>query len=144
MKNAIAKLMIATMVIDSDIDQRETEVIKENIEILGITDKEYDELLSEAKEINGLDDFLAWTQPSLDALNEQDDPELSGLAVRSMMLVAYADGKIKDVESDFIKSTASILGIANPTFGIEEWIPRALAREISKQIRKMITNTDNE
>ena len=144
MKNAIAKLMIATMVIDGHIDEKESRIIKGNIQILGITDNEYDELLSEAKEINGLNDFLAWTHPSLDALNEQDDSELSGLAVRSMMLVAYADGKIKDVESDFINSTASNLGIANPTYGVEEWIPRALAREISKQIRKMIINTDNE
>ena len=143
MKNAIAKLMIATMVIDGHIDEKESRIIKGNIQILGITDNEYDELLSETKEINELDDFLAWTQPSLDALNEQDDPELSGLAVRSMMLVAYADGKIKDVESDFIKSTASILGVASPTWGIEEWIPGALERKVRSKFDD-ITNTDNE
>ena len=143
MKNAIAKLMIATMVIDGHIDEKESRIIKGNIQILGITDNEYDELLSETKEINELDDFLAWIQPALDTLKELHKPGISGLAVSTMMLVAYADGKIKDVEVKFIQSTASILGIPSPTWGIEEWIPGALERTVRSKFDD-ITNTDNE
>ena len=143
MKNAIAKLMIATMVIDGHIDENESRIIKGNIQILGITDNEYNELLSETKEINELDDFLAWIQPALDTLKELHNPDISGLAVSTMMLVAYADGKIRDVEVKFIQSTASILGIASPTWGIEEWIPGALERTVRSKFDN-ITNTDNE
>ena len=143
MKNAIAKLMIATMVIDGHIDEKESRIIKGNIQILGITDNEYDELLSETKEINELDDFLAWIQPALDTLKELNNPDISGLAVSTMMLVAYADGKIRDVEVKFIQSTASILGIASPTWGSEEWIPGALERTVRSKFDN-ITNTDNE
>ena len=143
MKKAIAKLMIATMVIDGHIDENESRIIKGNIQILGITDNEYDELLSETKEINELDDFLAWIQPALDTLKELHNPDISSLAVSTMMLVAYADGKIRDVEVKFIQSTASILGIASPTWGIEEWIPGALERTVRSKFDN-ITNTDNE
>ena len=144
MKHEIAKLMIATMVVDSDIDERESRVIKRNIQILGITGIEYDELLSEAKEINGFDDFLDWIQPALDNLIERNDPTQSSLALASMILVAYADDKIKKVEADFIQSTASILGLPRPTLSSKKWIRDALAREFSSRIRKKINNTDNE
>ena len=143
MKNAIAKLMIATMVIDGHIDEKESRIIKGNIQILGITDNEDDELLSEAKEINELDDFLAWIQPALDTLKELQYPDISSLAISTMMLVAYADGKIRDVEIKFIQSTASILGVASPTWGNEEWIPGALERTVRSKFDN-ITNTDNE
>ena len=143
MKNAIAKLMIATMVIDGHIDEKESRIIKGNIQILGITDNEYDELLSETKEINDLDDFLVWIQPALDTLKELHNPDISSLAVSTMMLVAYSDGKIRDVEVKFIQSTASILGLTSPTWGIEEWIPGALEKKVRSKFDD-ITNTDNE
>ena len=144
MKSAIAKLMIATMMIDSDIDERENVFIRGIIRILGLTDIEYDDLLSEASEIYSLDDFKAWTQSSLDTLIERQDHELSNIAVTIMMLVAYADGEIKDVENTFIQSTASILGVASPTWSEKDWIQKVMKKEVLSKIGKKFPNTDNE
>ena len=144
MKIAIAKLMIATMMIDSDIDERENLFIRGIIQILGITDIEYDNLRSEATEIIDEDSFKAWTQPALDTLIERQDHELSNLAVAIMMLVAYADGEIKDVEDKLIQSTASILGIASPTWSDKVWIQNVIKKEVKSNIEKKFPNTDNE
>ena len=144
MKIAIAKLMMATMMIDSDSDPREKLVIKGIIKLLGITDIEYDNLRSEAEELNSLDDFEAWIQSALDTLIKQQDQILSNLTVAIMMLVAYADGEIKDVEVKFIQSTASILGLASPTWSDKDWIQNVIKKEVKSNIEKKFPNTDNE
>ena len=144
MKIAIAKLMMATMMIDSDSDPREKLFIKGIIKLLGITDIEYDNLRSEAEELNSLDDLEAWTRSALDTFIELQDHELSNLAVAIMMLVAYADGEIKDVENKFIQSTASILGVASPTWSEKDWIQKVMKKEVISKIGKIIPNTDNE
>ena len=144
MKSEIAKLMIATMMVDKDIDERENEVIKGIIQILGLTPIDYEDLRSEAEELNSLDDFEAWIQSALDTLIKQQDQILSNLTVAIMMLVAYADGEIKDVEVKFIQSTASVLGLASPTWSDKDWIQGAIEREVISKIGEKFPNTDNE
>ena len=115
MKNAIAKLMIATMIVDGELYINEFKVIQATIKILGMDDKEYDELISEAKEISGFEEVLKWSKPALDTLRAMNDPAVSSLAIAYMVLVANADGEIQDAEVDLIQHSASFLDVSAPT-----------------------------
>jgi|TARA_B100000929_G_scaffold287945_1_gene275496 uncharacterized tellurite resistance protein B-like protein len=115
MKNAIVKLMIATMIVDGDLYIHEFKVIQGAIKILGLDDKEYNELINEAKEIRGYDEVLKWVKPALDTLRAMNDPAVSSLAIAYMVLVANADGEIQDAEVDLIQHSASFLDVSAPT-----------------------------
>jgi len=123
MKNAIVKLMIATMIVDGQLYIGEIKFINLMKEILEVDDKVYIELIKEAKEIIacGYDDsehydaVLNWSQPALDTLRAMNDPAVSSLAIAYMVLVANADGEIQDAEVDLIQHSASFLDVSAPT-----------------------------
>jgi len=119
-KNAIVKLMVATMVVDGKLFIDEFNVIKGAIGILGVDDKEYDALINESKELSDFGSVLNWSRPALDTLRALNDPAVSSVAIANMVLVAYADGKIQSVENDFIQYSASYLDVAGPTLKDEQ------------------------
>ena len=122
MKNAITQLMAATMIIDSELYIDEFTVIKVWKEILEVDDKVYTELLKEAKEIiacgydesEHYDVVLNWSQPALDTLLVLNDPAMKSVTIANMVLVAYADKKIQDIEIDFIEYCALFLDVPIP------------------------------
>jgi uncharacterized tellurite resistance protein B-like protein len=115
MKNEIVKLMIATMAVDGDLAESEFKVIKGAISILGVDIALYEELITEVKELDGISEIQAWCKPELENLKALQDPAISSVAIANMVLVAYADGKIKKVENSLIQSSAFILKVSGPT-----------------------------
>ena len=115
MTNEIVKLMVATMAVDGDLDLDEFKVIEGAIGILGVDISSYDKLINEIKELDGLSEIMEWSKPALKNLKKLQDPAISSVAIANMVLVAYADGKIRAVENTFIQSCASVLDVAGPT-----------------------------
>ena len=121
MKNENIKLMIATMIVDGQLYTGETRVIKFTREIFVVDVKLYNELMKEAKEIIacGYDEskhynaVLNWSQPALDTLLTYD-PAIKTVTIANMVLVAYADKKIQDIEIDFIEYCALFLDVPIP------------------------------
>ena len=113
-EKAIAKLMIATMIVDSHRHEREYAAIEESLKHHGVTEEEYSDLLNESKEINDAEEVMAWSQTAIEALQELNDPEFSCVVISNMVLVACADNVVKDVEEAFIQTTATSLGVDAP------------------------------
>ena len=121
MKNENIKLMIATMIVDGQLYIGEFDYIDLMKEILEVDDKVYIELIKEAKEIIacGYDEskhynaVLNWSQPALDTLLTYD-PAIKTVTIANMVLVAYADKKIQDIEIDFIEYCALFLDVPIP------------------------------
>ena len=121
MKNENIELMIATMIVDGQLYIGEFNFIDLMKEILEVDDKVYTELLKEAKEIIacGYDEskhynaVLNWSQPALDTLLTYD-PAIKTVTIANMVLVAYADKKIQDIEIDFIEYCALFLDVPIP------------------------------
>ena len=103
------------MVVDGNLFIDEFKVLKGAIGILGINDKEYDALINESKELSSFDSVLNWSKPALNTLREMNDPAVSSVAIANMVLVAYADGEIQNLENDFIQYSASFLDVSGPT-----------------------------
>ena len=113
-EKAIAKLMIATMIIDSHRDEREYEAIGSTISILGIDDVEYKAILQESEAIKGVAEVLEWSKPAIEILQETGDSDFCSVAIANMVLVACADNIVKESEEAFIQSTALSLGVNSP------------------------------
>ena len=113
-EKSLVKLMIATMIVDSHRDEREYEAISGTIGLLGVTEEEYDDFMNESKEINGVDEVMAWSKTAIESLQELNDPDICSIAIANMVLVACADNVIKDVEDEFIQQTAARLGVSGP------------------------------
>ena len=113
--------MIATMIVDGQLYTGEARVIKFTREIFVVDVKLYNELMKEAKEIiaYGYDDserydaVLNWSQPALDTLRPYD-PAIKSVTIANMVLVAYADKEIQDIEIDFIEYCALFLDVPIP------------------------------
>ena len=122
MKNENIKLMIATMIVDGQLYIGEFDYIDLMKEILEVDDKVYTELFKEAEEIIacGYDDsehydvVLNWSQPALDTLLVLNDPAINSVTIANMVLVAYADKEIQDIEIDFIEYCALFLDVPIP------------------------------
>ena len=127
MKNENIKLMIATMIVDGQLYTGEARVIKFTREIFVVDVKLYNELMKEAKEIIacGYDEskhynaVLNWSQPALDTLLTYD-PAIKTVTIANMVLVAYADKKIQDIEIDFIEYCALFLDVPIPKLRKEQ------------------------
>tara|TARA_Y100001949_G_C15756340_1_gene230153 strand:+ start:159 stop:542 length:384 start_codon:yes stop_codon:yes gene_type:complete len=126
-KNENIKLMIATMIVDGQLYTGEARVIKFTREIFVVDVKLYNELMKEAKEIIacGYDEskhynaVLNWSQPALDTLLTYD-PAIKTVTIANMVLVAYADKKIQDIEIDFIEYCALFLDVPVPKLRKEQ------------------------
>jgi len=114
-EKAIAKLMIATMIVDSHRDEREYEAISGSIKLLGVTEEEYKQILNESEDLSGVDEVIIWSQPAIETLKLLNNPDVSSVAIANMVLVACADNIIKDSEQAFIQQTAAYLGVPGPT-----------------------------
>ena len=122
MKNENIKLMIATMIVDGQLYIGEFDYIDLMKEILEVDDKVYTELIKEAKEIiacgydesEHYDVVLNWSQPALDTLLVLNDPAIKSVTIANMVLVAYADKEIQDIEIDFIEYCALFLDVPIP------------------------------
>lgn len=110
---AIAKLMIATMMVDGDCDEKEELLILGLIEILNIEESRYNELLREAKNLHSLDDFIDWCRSSIKEISEKnnDSSGWNALSVLFMALVAMADQKIDKNEYRLIIAVAEDLKV---------------------------------
>ena len=110
---AIAKLMIATMMVDGDCDEKEELLILWLIEILNIEESRYNELLREAKNLHSLDDFIDWCRSSIKEISEKnnDSSGWNALSVLFMALVAMADQKIDKNEYRLIIAVAEDLKV---------------------------------
>jgi uncharacterized tellurite resistance protein B-like protein len=110
---AIAKLMIATMMVDGDCDEKEELLILGLIEILNIEENRYNELLQEAKNLHSLDDFIDWCRSSIQEISEKnnDSSGWNALSVLFMALVAMADQKIDKNEYRLIIAVAEDLKV---------------------------------
>ena len=121
MKNENSKLMIATMIVDGELYIDEFKLIQVWKEITEVDDKIYDELTIEAKEIIacGYDEskhynaVLNWSQPALDTLLTYD-PAIKTVTIANMVLVAYSDKDIQDIEIDLIEYCALFLDVPVP------------------------------
>ncbi len=119
--------MIATMIVDGQLYTGEARVIKFTREIFVVDVKLYNELMKEAKEIIacGYDEskhynaVLNWSQPALDTLLTYD-PAIKTVTIANMVLVAYADKKIQDIEIDFIEYCALFLDVPVPKLRKEQ------------------------
>ena len=128
MKNENIKLMIATMIVDGQLYIGEFNFIDLMKEILEVDDKVYTELLKEAKEIiacgydesEHYDVVLNWSQPALDTLLVLNDPAMKSVTIANMVLVAYADKEIQDIEIDFIEYCALFLDVPVPKLRKEQ------------------------
>ena len=121
MKNENIKLMIATMIVDGQLYTGETRVIEFTREIFVVDVKLYNELMKEAKEIIacGYDEskhynaVLNWSQPALDTLLTYDSA-IKTVTIANMVLVAYSDKDIQDIEIDLIEYCALFLDVPVP------------------------------
>jgi hypothetical protein len=119
-KNENIKLMIATMIVDGELYIGETQFIHLMKEILEVSDKVYNEFNNEAKEIiacnydesEHYNAVLNWSQPELDTLLTFNDPAMKSVTIANMVLVAYADKDIQDIEIDFIEYCAMFLDVS--------------------------------
>jgi len=127
-KNENIKLMIATMIVDGQLYIGEFNFIDLMKEILEVDDKVYTEFLKEAKEIiacgydesEHYDVVLNWSQPALDTLLVLNDPAMKSVTIANMVLVAYADKEIQDIEIDFIEYCALFLDVPVPKLRKEQ------------------------
>ncbi len=111
---AIAKLLIATMIIDSHRDDREYTSISGIIEILGISSDEFDILINESSEINGFNEVTSWVEPEINKIRLLKDHEICSTTIANMVLIAHADNIVLNVEEEFIKATAKSFGVPAP------------------------------
>ena len=116
MKNENIKLMIATAIVDGELYIDEFKLIDVWKEITEVDDKIYDELINEAKEItaSGYDAVINWSQPALDTLRVMNDPAVCSVVIANMVLVAYSDKNIQDIEIDLIEYCALFLDVPVP------------------------------
>ena len=116
MKNENIKLMMATMIVDGELYIDEFKLIDVWKEITEVDDKIYDELTNEAKEItaSGYDAVINWSQPALDTLRVMNDPAVCSVVIANMVLVAYSDKDIQDIEIDLIEYCALFLDVPVP------------------------------
>ena len=116
MKNENIKLMMATMIVDGELYIDEFKLIDVWKEITEVDDKIYDELINEAKEItaSGYDAVINWSQPALDTLRVMNDPAVCSVVIANMVLVAYSDKNIQDIEIDLIEYCALFLDVPVP------------------------------
>ena len=113
--------MMATMIVDGELYIDEFKLIDVWKEITEVDDKIYDELTNEPKEIiscgydasQRYDAVINWSQPALDTLLTYD-PAIKTVTIANMVLVAYADKKIQDIEIDFIEYCALFLDVPIP------------------------------
>ena len=111
--DALAKLMIATMMVDGDRDEKEEKLILGLIEILDIEEQRYEDLIQEAKNLNSLDDFIEWCRSSIQDISEKNENSSgwNALSVLFMALVAMADQKIDKNEYRLIMAVAEELKV---------------------------------
>ena len=116
MKNENIQLMMATMIVDGELYIDEFKLIDVWKEITEVDDKIYDELINEAKEIitTGYDAVINWSQPALDTLRVMNDPAVCSVVIANMVLVAYSDKDIQDIEIDLIEYCALFLDVPVP------------------------------
>ena len=113
-EKAIAKLMIATMIVDSHRDKREYEAIRGTIGLLGVTEEEYIDILKESEDLQGVDEVLEWSKQAIETLQDSGDSDICSIAVANMVLVACADNIVKESEEALIQATALSLGVPSP------------------------------
>ena len=120
--------MMATMIVDGELYIDEFKLIQVWKEITEVDDKIYDELTNEAKEIiacgydesEHYDVVLNWSQPALDTLLVLNAPAINSVTIANMVLVAYADKEIQDIEIDFIEYCALFLDVPVPKLRKEQ------------------------
>ena len=110
---AIAKLMIATMMVDGDCDEKEEILILGLIEILNIEEKRYEVLFQEAKSLSNLEEYIDWCRSSIKEISKknEDSSGWNALSVLFMALVAMADQKIDKNEYRLIMAVAEELKV---------------------------------
>jgi len=110
---AIAKLMIATMVADGVSDDSEQMFIIGIIEILEIDEEKYESLRKEAEEFANLEELIEWCRSSIHEISEKNKytSGWNAMSVLFMALVAMADNKIEKNEKNLIMAVASELNV---------------------------------
>ena len=110
---AIAKLMIATMVADGVSHDNEQMFIIGIIEILKIDEEKYESLRKEAEEFENLEELIEWCRSSIQEISEKNKytSGWNAMSVLFMALVAMADNKIDKNEKSLIMAVASELNV---------------------------------
>ena len=111
MKEAITKLMIATMMVDGEQSESESKTIKTVLGVLDVDDAKFNEYLLETKNFHHVDDFIDWCEPAIKAITQRDDTGWKAISIVSMALVAMADTKIDPSESKLIAAVAEMLNV---------------------------------
>ena len=111
MKEAIAKLMIATMMVDFEQTEKEHDMVKTVLGVLDINDEKYSKLLQQTQDFNDVDDFVDWCGSAINSITELDDAGWKAISIVSMALVAMADNKIEPSESQLIAAVAEKLNV---------------------------------
>ncbi len=111
MKEAITKLMIATMMVDGEMSESEQKTIKTVLGVLDVDDDQYRELIEQTQDFKGVDDFIFWCGSAINSITEQDDTGWKAISIVSMALVAMADTKIDPSESKLIAAVAEMLNV---------------------------------
>jgi len=111
MKEAITKLMIATMMVDGEQSASESQTIKTVLGVLDVNDSKYDEYVKQTINFKDVDDFIDWCGSAIDSITEQDDTGWKAISIVSMALVAMADSKIDPSESRLIAAVAEMLNV---------------------------------
>ena len=111
MKEAITKLMIATMMVDGEQSESESKTIKTVLGVLDVDDNKYNEYLHETQDFHGVDDFIDWCGSAIESITQKDDTGWKAISIVSMALVAMADTKIDPSESQLIAAVAEMLNV---------------------------------
>ena len=111
MKEAITKLMIATMMVDGEQSESESKTIKTVLGVLDVDDAKYNDYLLETKNFHDVDDFIDWCRPAIESITQKDDTGWKAISIVSMALVAMADTKIDPSESQLIAAVAEMLNV---------------------------------
>ncbi|HIF19811.1 MAG TPA: TerB family tellurite resistance protein [Gammaproteobacteria bacterium] len=110
MIDEIAKLMIATSMVDGHAHTDEATALGTVLGGLGYSQEKTMALVNEAFETN---DMPSWVMDSIDSLNTMGT-EQKQMALASMMLMAMADGVVDPSEVTLIDTVANALGMELP------------------------------
>jgi len=111
--DAIAKLMIATMVADGLSHDNEQMFIIGIIEILKIDEEKYELFRKEAEELDNLEELIEWCRSSIHEIAEKNKytSGWNAMSVLFMALVAMADNEINKNEKSLIMAVAEELNV---------------------------------
>jgi uncharacterized tellurite resistance protein B-like protein len=111
MKEAITKLMIATMMVDGEMSLSEQKTIKTVLGVMDIDDSKYQDFLEQTKFFKDVEDYIDWCGSAINRIAEQDDTGWKAISIVSMALVAMADTKIDPSESRLIAAVSEMLNV---------------------------------